>query len=72
MNREDKRLTSSLNNKAHRIAKGIYRNPNIAITNLSNRVLSNEEDKVGSSSLKHGAATNAASAFAEDIFDRAN
>ena len=43
MNREDKRLTSSLNNKAHQIAKGIYRNPNIAITNLSNRVLSNEE-----------------------------
>ena len=39
---------------------------------LSHRVLSNEEDKAGSYSLKHGAVTNAASAFAEDIFDRTN
>lgn len=43
MNREDKKLTPSLHNQADQIAKGIHRNPNIAITNLSNRVLSSEE-----------------------------
>ena len=82
MNREGKRLTLSLNNKfdkiveADRIAKGIHPNPKITIANLSNRVLSNDEDEVLRYGLKDGVATkpkeNDIFAFAEDIFDQIN
>ena len=62
--------------EADRIVKGIHRNPNITITNLSKRVLSNDEYEVLRYGLKHGATIkpkeNEVFALAEDIFDQIN
>ena len=82
MNREWKRLALSLNNKFNKIieadgiAKGIHPNANITITNLSNRVLSDDEYEVLRYGLKHGVAAkpkeNNVFKFAENIFDQIN
>ena len=77
MNREWKRLALSLNNKFNKIieadgiAKGIHPNANITITNLSNRVLSDDEYEVLRYGLKHGIAAKP-NKFAENIFDQIN
>ena len=59
-----------------RTHNGIYTNPNVTITNLSSRILTNDEHEVLKYGLKHGIATkpreNDIFALAEDIYDQIN
>ena len=67
----EKRLDKILTDE--RTHNGIYTNPNVTMTNLSSRTLTNDEHEVLKYGLKHGIATkpneNDISALAEDIYD---
>ena len=70
----EKRLDKILTDE--RTHNGIYTNPNVTMTNLSRRTLTNDEHEVLKYGLKHGIATkpneNDISALAEDIYDIIN
>ena len=62
-NKEVRKLNASLEKKLDKILaderthNGIYTNPNVTITNLSSRTLTNDEHEVLKYGLKHGIAT---------------
>ena len=79
-NKEARKLKTSLEKKFSKILKdakafdGIYSNPNVTITNLSSRVLTNDECETLQYGLKHGIAIkpkdNEVFAIVEDIYDQ--
>ena len=78
-NKEARKLKISLEKKFSKLLKdanifdGIYPNPNITITNISSRVLTNDEYETLQYDLKHGIAIkpkyNVIFAIADDIYD---
>ena len=70
----EKRLDKILTDE--RTQNRIYTNPDVTITSLSSRTLTNEEHEVLKYGLKHGIATkpkeNDIFALAEDIYDQIN
>ena len=79
-NKDAKKLKTSLEEKFSKILKdakvfdGTYPNPNVCITNLSSRILTNNECETLQYGLKHGIAIkpkdNEIFAIAEDIYDQ--
>ena len=79
-NKEAKKLKTLLERKFSKLLKdakvfdGTYPNPNVTITNLSSRILTNDEYETLQYGLKHGIAIkrkdNEIFAIAEDIYDQ--
>ena len=79
-NKEAEKLKTSLEKKFSKLLKdtkvfdGTYPNPNVTITNLSSRIITNDEYETLWYGLKHGIAIkpkdNEISAIAEDIYDQ--